>query len=177
MVTVDRPRRLAGTQVRGFEWLAARHRYADAALHLSDGVLRRYASIDRLPKPIVRRFEQLGTVRSGELSELLPLAEMRPRFLLRIPDGAEGADREVGPPDPRVPPCYLLEPWRVTDGSLGGNDLPVIEEPQAVRAVLSRTLGGIYLPGNPPLPDVPHPRDGLRVGALPLSAPSPGPPA
>jgi hypothetical protein len=167
VVTVDRPRRLAGAEVRGFEWLAARHRFTDTALHLADGILRRYASIDRLPTPIFRRFEELGTIRSGELFESLPLPEMRPRFLVRIPEGDAAGREEVRPPDPSLPPCYLLEPWRVTAPALRDAALPLIEEPAAARAVLSRTLGGVYLPGNPPLRETPRPRDGILVGALP----------
>ena len=154
------------------EWLILGNGQSSQVFHVDRGVTRRYSGYDKLPDAVYRRFDEYGRVWPTSVRGQVPMAEMWPRFVLRIPDHIDCND-VVAAADGALPPCFLLEPQLLSDPMRLSGDLPVIDDPAAVRAVLSRTVGGVYLPGNPPVSQVEPPPVPLLVGALP--APEAGP--
>lgn len=166
VVTCDWDRTIGGQAVRCYEWLVVSGGIHESVLHLRGGLMRR-DTVGNVPGPVLRRFDARGTAQVGLLADLLPLHELWPRFLIRVPADTPGAD-SVGDVDPALPACMVVEPWRFPDLRRLQEDLPVIEDPAAATAVLGRTLEGLFLPGSPPLGDVELPRESLLVGALPF---------
>ncbi len=172
VLTIDREVTVAGVPVVGHEWLVIASGPERAALHIDRGVTRRHERYDLVPLAVRHRFDGHGRAWPPSLRGQVPLAELWPRFLVRVPDDLDATD-PVGPADPDLPPCFLVEPWRVGDPARLARDLPVIDDPAAARAVLARTLDEVYLPGNPPVVDAPRAAGPLLVGALPLPPAAP----
>jgi hypothetical protein len=167
VLTIDREVSVAGVPVLDHEWLVVASGPDRAVLHLDRGVTRRYERFDQVPRAVRHRFDGHGRAWPAATRGQVPLAELWPRFLVRVPQELDTA-RGATPPDPALPPCYLVEPWRVGDPARLTADLPLIDDPAAARAVLARTVEGVYLPGNPPVLDLSLPAGPLLVGALPL---------
>jgi len=165
-VAIERAVQVRGISVPHHEWLVLGTGRNEQALHIDRGVTRRYNGLRELPDSVYRRFDEHGRAWPTASRGQVPLSEMWPRFLLRVPDRFECKDVVAGP-DERLPPCFLLEPKLLSDPDRLTEDLPLIDDPEAVRAVLARTVGGVYLPGNPPVFDIDVPDTPLLVGALP----------
>ena len=165
-VAIERTVEVAGVVVPHHEWLILGAGRNEQVLHLDRGVTRRYGGYEELPDAVYRRFDEFGKVWPAAARGHVPMAEMWPRFLLRVPEHMDCND-VVADPDEALPPCFLVEPRLLSDPTRLLDELPIIDDPAAVRAVLSRTVGGVYLPGNPPAADLEPPSVQLLVGALP----------
>jgi len=165
-VAIERTLAVGDLTVPYCEWLIVGSGHNSQVIHVDRGVTRRYSAYDRLPDAVYRRFDEHGTACSSSARGRVPMAELWPRFVLRVPDHMECND-VVADVDESLPPCFLVEPGLLSDPTRLSTDLPVIDDPAAVRAVLSRTVGGTYLPQNPPVAHVEPPGASLLVGALP----------
>ena len=111
-----------------------------------------------LPSALRARLEARGTAFDHGETSMRPMADLRPRFLLRVPtrralDAAGGPSAELpacaAAPAllyPSTEPLPLLEP----DGSL--RRLPLVDEPGKAAAILARcSEGAVYVPSAPPI--------------------------
>ena len=165
-VAIERTMEVGELAVPYLEWLIVGTGHKSRVLHIDRGVTRRYNGYDKVPDAVYRRFDEHGRGWPTTARGRVPMAEMWPRFVLRIPEHMDCTDVVAGV-DEGLPPCFLLEPQLLSDPMRLAADLPVLDDPAAVRAVLARTVGGVYLPQNPPVSHVDPPSVPLLVGALP----------
>ncbi len=165
-VSIERTLEVGELTVPYLEWLIVGNGNKSRVLHIDRGVTRRYNGYDKLPEAVYRRFDEHGEACPTTARGKVPMAEMWPRFVLRVPDPLDCSDLVAGVGE-NLPPCFLLEPQLLSDPMRLASDLPVLDDSAAVRAVLARTVGGVFLPQNPPASYVEHPSVPLLVGALP----------
>ncbi len=120
---------------------------------------RRYRVVDQpssLPDALRRSLDREGQVVRRSKDWFVPLPDLRPEFLVRVPYASEVADIvDAGPPPPQPGlqrPSFLLDTRRPLN-LRAHSDLEVVDDPALAIAVISRqTTRGAYIPAMPPAP-------------------------
>jgi hypothetical protein len=117
-----------------------------------------------VPPALLERLDRLGRAGVDEPGRYLPLPDLVPRFLLRVPGPEEAAGAGRPPRRTAAPaqPAFLVDARRAVPLPRGVT-LPVIADPAAALEVLRRrSAHDVYLPGLPaaPLEDVALPEAG-----------------
>lgn len=120
---------------------------------------RRYRTVRQfsdLPDSLRRAAERDGRVVSQPRDWFVPLPDMQPEILVRVPYAAEVADIVDAAPPPSEGelrrPCFLLDSRRPVSLRSRAN-IEVVDEPELALSVLTRlTTRGTYVPAMPPAP-------------------------